>query len=674
VVGLVENPANFLDQFALVSPGQANPPDSVRLLIRTAEHGPDGVRFAAGVPLEIDARSSDNTQVAAVLLLVLATIGLVFVGLIAAAGFTVMAHRRLRALGMLGSIGATDRQVGLVMLANGALVGAVASGLGVAAGLAGWSVLAPHAETLVDHRIDRFALPWWAVGGAVALAVVTGVIAAWWPARSAARVPIVAALSGRPPRPQPARRFATLGAIALVAGLGALASAHPDNPVLIIGGVVGTTAGVLLLSPLAIRTLAAAGRRSPIGIRLAIRDLARYQARSGAALGAVTLAVAIAVTIAASAKASEAVDAAAVPNLAPNQLLVQLNSDGPGDIVPVETDAQLARIRTAVADMARSIGARTPLALEAAVDPTGPLFPLISKPPVGGGGAVSKAIVRVPGSDGGTAGGPVGRSSAGLARVRTVDRGVDILWAFPVFVATPELLARYGISPDQIRPSTDILTSHTDLAGIRLDFEPRHEITPTFQSARLSRYTEGPSALITTNAMHRLGLSPVPSAWLVETANPLKASQIDAARKIAAGANLTVETQSSRRSLSRLRTDATAAGVVVALGILAMTVGLIRSETANDLRTLTATGASRATRRTLTAATAGSLALLGSLLGTAGAYLALVAWNHRKLWPLGHVPVVDVLVLVVGLPLVATVGGFALGGQAPPAIARQPLE
>ena len=72
-----------------------------------------------------------------------------------------------------------------------------------------------------------------------------------------------------------------------------------------------------------------------------------------------------------------------------------------------------------------------------------------------------------------------------------------------------------------------------------------------------------------------------------------------------------------------------------------MTVGLIRSETANDLRTLTATGASSTTRRTLTGATAGALALLGALLGTAGAYAALLAWHRSDLSPLGHVPVAN---------------------------------
>ena len=61
-----------------------------------------------------DAAQQQRNQALAVLLL--ATIGLTFIGLLSVAGFTVMAQRRLRALGMIGAIGATDRQVRRVML------------------------------------------------------------------------------------------------------------------------------------------------------------------------------------------------------------------------------------------------------------------------------------------------------------------------------------------------------------------------------------------------------------------------------------------------------------------------------------------------------------------------------------------------------------------------------
>ena len=127
--------------------------------------------------------------------------------------------------------------------------------------------------------------------------------------------------------------------------------------------------------------------------------------------------------------------------------------------------------------------------------------------------------------------------------------------------------------------------------------------------------------------------------WLVETGQPLTGEQLSTAREVAAGAGLTIESRDQQQGLAALRTGATAVGMLLALGVLAMTVGLIRSEAAADVRTLTATGATSGTRRTLTAATAGALAFLGVVLGTAGAYVALMAGHVRDLGELSPVPV-----------------------------------
>ena len=109
---------------------------------------------------------------------------------------------------------------------------------------------------------------------------------------------------------------------------------------------------------------------------------------------------------------------------------------------------------------------------------------------------------------------------------------------------------------------------------------------------------------------------------------------------IAAGA--TIGTKSGELGLSEISDGATAVGVLIALGVLVMTVGLIRSETARDLRSLTAAGASRRTRRTLTAATAGAIGLLGAVLGAAAATIAGIAWARSSLsTTFGHVPPVD---------------------------------
>jgi putative ABC transport system permease protein len=114
--------------------------------------------------------------------------------------------------------------------------------------------------------------------------------------------------------------------------------------------------------------------------------------------------------------------------------------------------------------------------------------------------------------------------------------------------------------------------------------------------------------------------------------------------------------------------------MLLALGVLAMTVGLIRSETAGDLRTLTAAGASSGMRRKLTAATAGTLALLGVVLGVTAAYLALIGAYSNNLDRLGHVPLVDLAVTALGVPVLAAAAGWLLAGRQPPAIARAALD
>jgi putative ABC transport system permease protein len=193
--------------------------------------------------------------------------------------------------------------------------------------------------------------------------------------------------------------------------------------------------------------------------------------------------------------------------------------------------------------------------------------------------------------------------------------------------------------------------------------------------SRLPTDTSDPNLLITPHAVDLLKVEVTPAGWLIQTAQPLNAAQVNAARQTAAAAGMTIETKSQAPSLSQLRNYATVAGILLALAVLAMTVGLIRSETAGDLRTLAANGASARTRRGITGATAGALGLLGALLGTAVAYITTIALFRSQLSErMGQVPVLDLVLVVVGLPVVATVGSWLLAGREPPAIARQPIE
>ncbi|MEV6924475.1 FtsX-like permease family protein [Dactylosporangium sp. NPDC051485] len=643
VVALVENPLNLHDAFALVAPGQSTAPDHADVLIRASNADFVAKRRPDGAQIQI---RSDAQDMSSVLVLVLATIGLVFVGLLAVAGFTVMAQRRLRALGMLGAIGASHRHIRLVLLANGVVIGGVGAFAGAVVGVAGWLAFSRQLESPLGHRIDRFNLPWTPLLIAVLLATVTAVVAAWWPARAAARMPVVAALSARPAPPRPARRFAAFGAVLLILGLASLFMAQQTKVPYILGGVLATAIALLLLAPIGVATIGRLARHTPLASRLAMRDLARYRSRSSAALAAIGLAVAIAAVVALSTAVTAAKAAAPSGNLPADQIVVWLSQERMDGPAPILSSAQAQAMRHQVDAIAAEVHATSVLPLTGAVDPDMPLE-RGGRPPVelGKPHAAGDGSVEYPGDE-----------------------------TVPIFVATPELLAHYGIDPAGIKADTDLLTPRTSIAGY--DLIPGRPVDwhLILQHATLPSYTSLPGMLITTHGMTRLHLTAMPVGWLIHAPRALTAAQIDQTRQAAIAAGLNVESRPTGVDQARLADQFTAAGIAVALGVLAMTVGLIRSETARDLRTLTAAGARRRTRRALTAATAGALALCGAVIGTACAYLALLAWYHREVHWLAHPPVPNLAAILVGLPIVAYLGGWLLAGREARAIARQPLD
>jgi putative ABC transport system permease protein len=651
IVGVVENPKNFSDNFALVAPGQIAAPTDVTILTNAGGSTLDSFNPPGGSSvriMETGRSSAQQRQQQALAVLLLATIGLTFIGLLSVAGFTVMAQRRLRSLGMIGAIGATDRQVRKVLLANGTAVGAVGAGLGTVIGLVLWFALRPVFENLVGHRIDPLSMPWWAVLLGAGLAVLASLAASWWPARTVSRMPVVAALSGRPPAPQPAHRFALLGSGFAVLGFVLLVLSHNSHTVLIITGIVATTAGMLLLAPLGIQALALLAGRSPVAVRLALRDLARYQARSGAALAAVGLAIGIAATIAISASAQQSNDRSYTHgNLPSNQLIVWIdgNTNAPGNEkavpAPAQTDngptqQQIDTMRTTAAAIAKTLGA---------------------------GSAVELDSLRIPTADV-TPGAPPEANVASLVQPTNENGHSGYRNVTVPLLATPALLRMYGISSGDVPPGAQILTSRDDLAGSKLFDGPRDILTDVSikRISRLPSYTSAPDTLITQQEATMLGLTPQPLGLVVQTQHALTGEQIRDARATAAAAGVIVETRNAPdTSLQTLRNYATLVGILVALAVLAMTVGLIRSETSGDLRTLTAAGASGVTRRMLTATTAAALGLLGGIIGTAGAYLALIAWHWHDVSYLDQPPYLELAAMVVALPVAALVGGWIFG-------------
>jgi putative ABC transport system permease protein len=655
VVGMVENPRKLSDEFALVSPSSADTADYVTVLVDTNDEalesffGPDDdppPAFAGAQTF-----GSDNPEAPTLAMFSVTTVFLLLASLVAAAGFAVVAQRRLRQLGMFAAVGATEKHVRLVLLANGAVVGAIAALVGTAAGLAAWFVFAPTLESAVDHRIDRLSLPWWLIAAAGLLAVLGAALSAWWPGRAAARLPVVLALSGRPPRPRPARYSAIAAAALTAAGVGSLALSDRDRPLLIVAGIVATISGGLLLGPLAIRIFSRLAGRLSIAPRLALRDLVRYQARSGAALAAVTLALGIAATVVVVASAEAAKKAAEPPTLTDRQIRVYLGPAQARELTPVDAPGQLDRLAASVQLLAAQLDQATVIPLRNVVQPG-------AQPMVFEDTRLFPSLELM-------------RQAGGLNEVQS-----------RLYVATPAVLRYLGINPATIDPGTDFLLDRSvRTTGLFIGPTERQRLAvtnvqriETGQRLFGSDSAQRPPGFITLDGLRRRGWQQIPAGWLVESSRPLTSEQIADARQVAADAGLTIEVEQEETADARIMAIATTAGAVLALAILAMTVGLIRSESAADLRTLTATGATPRIRRTLTATTAGALALLGALLGVAGAYAVLAALFHDKLGYLSDVPVLYLALAVIGVPLAAAAAGWLLAGREPPAIARQVIE
>jgi putative ABC transport system permease protein len=677
VTGIVQDPSNLADQFAVVAPGQLRQPSqAVMLLGPAAAQQIGGDITLPGVPAATVALPTrqDSGVSQAVFVLVVEVLGLAFIGLVSVASFSVMAQRRLRALGMLGAIGATERNLRLVMVAGGLAVGVTAALAGAAGGLAAWFAYAPTVQRDTGHAVNAAHLPWWAFAIGIVLAIATSALASRRPAKTMAAVPVVAALSGRPAPPKAVRRSALPGVIVFAVGLVCLASAGGLNGVagqdgngggnghalFLLAGLVITITGVCLLAPLAISVLGAgAGTRLPVAIRIALRDLVRYRARSGAALAATTFAVflAMGICIVASIRFDNPLNWIG-PDLSSNQVFVPSElSSGPGQMTQPSA-AQIATLTTRVHALAASLHAPAVL-LE---------------------------------------------STSDLYQTGLPVHGVQNFTG-TVYVATPQLLATYGINASRIAPGTDILTMRPGLAGL-----PHLEMlawnngyisdsatpppnpgspggppctlrnlclpNPAIQTiSSLPSGTAAPNTVVTEYAVRKYHMQTQLQGWLLQAPAPFTAAQLTAVRQFGNANEVQVQTATPNPSLADFTEGATALGIVIALSVLAMSVGLIRSETAPDLRTLTATGASAMTRRMITAATAAALGLLGAILGTAGAVIAAMAWMHSGLTATaGGVPPTDLLILLIGLPLVAALGGWLFAGREPPAVARQPLE
>ena len=150
VAGIVQNPQSLLDEFALVVPGQVTAPTQVTVLFDAPGRSADSIGPNVETP---QSAAQSNPLNPVTIVLALTVIGMLLIALVAVGGFTVLAQRRVRSLGMLAALGATDQRVRLVVRTNGIVVGVVGAVLGLVLGVAGWLIYRPSVESSAPHLI-----------------------------------------------------------------------------------------------------------------------------------------------------------------------------------------------------------------------------------------------------------------------------------------------------------------------------------------------------------------------------------------------------------------------------------------------------------------------------------------------------------------------------------------
>ncbi|MDT0441671.1 ABC transporter permease [Streptomyces johnsoniae] len=268
--------------------------DAVAPLLPEDAEAITGQQLAADQAEEIEQQTSGMRTA----LLAFAGISL-FVGVfIIANTFTMLVAQRTRELALLRAVGASRRQVTRSVLIEALVVGTVAgvtgfaAGIGIAAGLRSlmdaFDVTVPEGPLIVDGT---------AVLASLIVGIVVTVLAAYLPARRAAKIPPVAAMSSIHAAPT-ARRMVvrtTIGAVVALGG-GALVVAgigSGDKGATMGLGAALLVIGVFILTPLLSRPVIAAAapllRLFGVSGKLARRNAVRNPRRTAATASALMI-------------------------------------------------------------------------------------------------------------------------------------------------------------------------------------------------------------------------------------------------------------------------------------------------------------------------------------------------------------------------------------------------
>ena len=664
VVGLVENGLNLGDRAVVVDPTAAElgsaefaswlvglptgaDPEAIVGASRDPETGAPIVNIQSRTSGRLDMLGGDSSAT----ILVLGTLALVEAALIASAAFAVSIRRRQRELGLLAAAGATPRQLAGTVVAEAALLGAVACVLGVVVGLAGAYALTPFLDELTQRRNPPLVVDSAGLIAPALIGFLAAMIAAIVPARTAARLPVLVSLSGRRPPEAPARRNLRvgLGAVGLSVGMtfiGANLRMGGDETLslmLMIGGAVLGTLGFGACGPWLLERLEGLAVRLPLPGRIAFRDTARARSRSSPIVTAVLASFAATVALGTWTVSRDAANAAEWrPYLYPTQLVIRGSGAASAGQEFATSDGVVRSVAIAKLTMAE------------------PSYFWIEVP---GGGHV------------------VNLTDQGGGEVFVPMQIQDVV------IGTPELLAinhaesaaaalaggKVVILTDQPQLARMGLPLTTDAVEIVIQTDP--EASEPDRRVRLAaqvvvtEITSGVlgQALVPASVAESLALVPWPGVeFVVEFDRPVTDADVAAAAAVAEQYPDTF----ADASIGPQRPDQTFRLVLIALALLfavsvtGVAIALGEAESRPEQRSLLALGADPRLRRRIAASRAAVVALLAGVLAVPAGLLPIwgLLLSRDAVFV---VPTLEITAAVAALPVLAVLSAWLLSRPIP---------
>ncbi|MGI5187772.1 FtsX-like permease family protein [Promicromonospora sp. CA-289599] len=579
--------------------------------------------------------------------------------LVVGPAFAVSARRQERSLAIAAAQGASPRALRALAMAPAVVIGLGASVLAALAGIA------VAAIPVAYYELPAVVVPWPRVGGMVLVGLVVAVAAAWMPARAAARLDVVATLTGRRGNRR-ARGWATAFGVLLagagLAGTFAATAANGDANVLawciVVAeiGLVMTTGGI-------VAGLARISGRLPLPTRFALRDAARHRSRTSPAIAAVLVAVAGAT-------------AGLIYLTSDSQFRERVYTpiSAPGATVVYSTDTTLPlnglrpEIEATIRGVLPGVTTITPVpVLAEATDGTSAMVMTVDLSGAGRSSGLGTPVVDdgdlvpVLGLTGKTADAAVTALRAGRAVVPhgTVSSDGTVELQIQTYPASEDALTGETLRFQTVRvPATEV--------GDGVEAVPNLPIIPPAlldelgSEERVERFVVEtdtvPTTAQTETLADRLGD--------LEMRSGLDPSETEPASAGSSTGFVTARTERgpepTGEAFGALLIALIAAAV--ALGVTWLAAGLAAAESRPDLATLEAVGATPRTRRTVVAAQAGAISVVGTVLGLGtGGVLGAALVRLMRSWEMAsnagawtvEVPWLWLVGLAVTLPVLA---------------------